>query len=451
MRVRWRALGALLTILTAGSAWAEDELPRLGVVALPAAGSDEAGRARLEEELLSGALSHSGTGFGWRLLAFSTAPRSADETAELKELGRLVEAGKKAYRYLKLEEAQKLFETAAGLLGRRPLQGCQAPEAAQLYLYWARAVLDSGDEAGAQALLSQVPRFDPKALPDPALMPPNLVATFDLALDERRGRSRGQVLLQAGPARASLRLDCQAQPGGVVQWNGVSGEALWLTAEVEGGILRLRLTVPDGGRRELTVWSGQPGEGAALRAQVSALAKAPSPLAGAGPASAALDRVASLTGVRLLLLGEPVQGGGLRLGLYAPGRGRLGEALEVPAGANGKVDPDGLGVALAELASKARATGTQVAQPGPVVAAAPAGEPPASDGTAEGSGAPPAALPPKDRRAAEDEQPAPPWYETWWFWTAAGGVVAAGLVTGLVLGLGGSSEPSGDVVISIGH
>jgi hypothetical protein len=450
MRASWLALGSLLIVLVAGSARAEDELPRLGVVALPSAGGDEAGRARLEEDLLAAALVHSGPGFGWRLLAFSTAPGSVDEAVELRELGRLVDAGKKAYRYLKLDEAQQLFESATGLLGRRPLLGCQGPQVAQLYLYWARAVLDSGDGAGAQALLSQIPRFDPKAVPDPALMPPNLVATFDVALDELRGRGRGQVLLQSGPARASLRVDCQAQPAGVVQWNGVAGDALWLTGEVEGGVLRLRLTVPDGARRELTVWSGQPGDGASLRTQLAGLAKAPSPLGGAGAPSARLDRVASLTGARLLLLGEPAAGS-LRLGLYAPGRGRLGAALEVPASASGRPDPDALGVALAELAGKARASQAPVAKPEPVVAAAPADEPPASDGVAEGSGAPPAALPPKDRRTAEDEEPATPWYETWWFWTAAGGVVAAGLVTGLVLGLSGSSEPSGDVVITLGH
>jgi len=437
MRVGGPVLGFLLLGLFAGAARAAEEPPRLGVVALPAPGLGEDERLTLEGDLLAAALEHSGAGFAWRLQAFSGAQGGGDEGVDLAELGRLVEAGKKAYRYLKLEEAQQHFERAAALLGRRPLLGCQAPQVAQLYLYWARAVLDGGDAAGAQALLTQVPRFDPKAVPDPALMPPNLVATFDLALDDRRGRSRGQVLVQSGPGRARLHLDCQVQSAGVVQWNGVAGEGLWVAAEVEGGVLRLRLHLAEGARRELGVWSGQPGEGAALRAQLARLAKGASPLGAAGRPAAELDRVAALTGVELLLLAAPAPGEGMRLGLYRPGRGLAAAPVVVPLSASGRADPDALGVALAELATLAH-------RPDPQVAAADRGGP-------SGQEAPPDALPPPSRQAAEDEGPATPWYETWWFWTAAGGVVAAGLVTGLVLGLGGSSEPSGDVVITLGR
>jgi hypothetical protein len=432
-----RGLALLAGLAWAGSAPGQESVspgPRLGVAVLGGVELPTAERAALEESLWGEALMHSGAGLAWRLVIWSGQSGAEDEKPELVALTRALAEGKQAYRYLKLDEARRIFEGALARLERRPVLGCQAAQVAELYLYWARAELDSGEAGGAQALLGQVQRFDPKALPDPATMPPNLVATFDVALDDRRVQPRGQVLVQSGPGRAALRLDCRVQAAGVVQWNGVAGDGLWLAAEVEGGMVRARLTVPAGARRELTVWSGQAGQGARLRALQAGLKSPVTP--------EALGPLAVLADVELILVAERLpEGDAFGLRLVSPLRGTIGEPVRVPRTARGRPDPERLQAAVAELADRLRAeTG---ASEGGTVAGQEPGPPPRLD-----------PLPPEPRPVAEatgEVEPATPWYQTWWFWTAAGGVVVAGVLTGVLLAVTRDSQPSGDVVITLGR
>ncbi len=442
----WRALMAIgiwLGALTGAEAQpaAEGGPPRLAVLLV-----GEADRAKAaavsERDVIDQAYQHSGEKLAWRLVAYSRAEPDRSAQRVLAELDQAVEAGKKAYRYMKLDEAERIFENAAAALCQNPVVGCRPEKMAEMMLYWARAVLDSGEELGAQVLLGQLVRFDPDAAPDPAVMPPNLVATFDLALDERRGRERAKVLLQSGPAAASLYADCRRLRGGVVEFSGVAGDPLLLAVACrERMVFGQSLSLVGGPRRWIDVYCGRPGQRRELEQQLAAWGRAGGELAAlAGRPSAALDAAADALGVRLLLLAAPGAGAGdaLRLGLYVRSSGLAGAPLAVAATASGRPEPDALAAAVEELAARVRSPSVLAA-----LEPAPAAEPKVavveSAANADGTDG-----------AAGAVEPGPAWWESWWFWTAAGAVVAGGVATGLALGLdAGGSQPSGRVVLTI--
>ncbi len=442
----WRALlviGIWLGALTGAIAQpaAEAGPPRLAVLLVDQA--EGVGAAAVSErDVIDQAFQHSGETLDWRLVAYSRVEPQRSAQQVLAELDRAIEAGKKAYRYMKLDEAERIFENAAGMLRQNPVVGCQPDRMAEMMLYWARAVLDSGEELGAQVLLGQLVRFDPDAAPDPAVMPPNLVATFDLALDERRGHERAKVLLQSGPAAASLYADCRRLRGGVVEFRGVAGDPLLLAATCrEQMVFGQSLSLAGGPRRWIDVHCGRSGQRRELEQQLAAWSRAGGELAAlTGRAAAELDAAADALGVRLLLLAAPGAGAGdaLRLGLYVRSNGLAGAPLAVATTASGRPEPDALAAAVKELAARVRSPSVLAA-----LKPAPAPEPDvaAVETAAAGSGA---------EGAAGAAERGPAWWESWWFWTAAGVVVAGGVATGLALGLdAGGSQPSGRVVLTI--
>lgn len=416
------------------------EPARVAVMVMPSAGSEDGARL-VEEALLDEALAHSADEQAWLLVAFSRAAPPLSPQAATAKLAELAQAGKKAYRYLKLDEAEATFEQAAGLLRTRPLTRCDAEQLAEMYLYWARAVLDGGDEIGAQVLLGQIQRFDPKAGPDPAVMPPNLVAAFDLALDDRRGRPAGRVLFQSGPSAATTYVNCQELAAGVVEYAGVAGDELWVAAEVTGGTFANRFVLRDGPRRRLIIHSGQPGEPAQLAERFDEIvSRSLSISALTGKADADLDAVAALLGVPVLLLAERTEsasGPAVRMGLYAAGSGQIGQTPVIPLSATGHPDSDKLVRAVTALAEQMRAPSmlaaltkdlTASAEPDPIVADTKPGPTPPGDEADAG----------------------PVWWQTWWFWTAVGVVVVGGAAAGTGVALtSGNDKPSGKVVLSI--
>ena len=88
-------------------------------------------------------------------------------------------------------------------------------------------MLDSGDDEAAQQLLVKVTRFDPKAGPDPATMPPNLVATYDLALDDLRRKPTVRVPVDLGPGQGSLVIDCRGRATPVTVEGAEEQARLW--------------------------------------------------------------------------------------------------------------------------------------------------------------------------------------------------------------------------------
>jgi hypothetical protein len=357
----------------------------------------------------------------------------------------MVEQGKKSYRYLKLPEAQKTFAKASGILERTRPARCDPRVMADLYFYWARARLDSGDQDGASKLLSQIVRFDPRALPDPAIMAPNLVAAYDLALEELKTKPEIRVRVEAVPERGTLFVDCIQRPLPATI-KGRAGEPFWLAAMTESGIYRGQFHYPNRSGRRLAVFSGKPGDGKRIRDAWGALSKAGvtlSTLQTTG--NEQLDGMASTLGVNTLLVGEVRKGSGgnqLRLGLYLPGRGLTGSPQRVSLGAGGKPDAPKLASALGRLAATLK---------GPTVLAA-------SEHAKEELTPPPPPDPVTDvgkpapvLEAENEVKNGPtPWYESWWFWTIAGTVVAGGVTAGVLfatMDTGGS--PSGRVILSI--
>ncbi|MBN2497243.1 MAG: hypothetical protein JXR96_21805 [Deltaproteobacteria bacterium] len=426
-------------LLASGPATAQDapgkpaSPKRLGVLVLPGDQVAMEQRRAIQQALLAEAFLRSGDTLDWQLVAFPSVGSPPDAVGR-EALTQLIEQGKKHYRYLKLDKAQESFEQAGALLQRMPLAQCQANEMAKMYYYWARAALDSGDDTAAQALLGQVQRFDPKAGPDPATMPPNLVAAYDMALDSRRARKQAKVLLQIKPGKGTLYVDCQSQPVGVVQISGVVGDEFLVAADVEEGSFGSRFALQEGPRRHLEIFSARTGDAVHISLHMLELAKQKVILdAVRGKTQADLDGLARLHGVEVLLVAEPraQEGEVVRLALYVPGRGVIGEPVEVPLGRTGNPDPDVLSGAFDGLAKA-------IAGPSMLAALAPPAEPE------------PKAIPGKDEGLRDDDREEP-LIETWWFWAAVGGgaLVVGAVLTGVLVGTSGGSEPSGEVVLTI--
>lgn len=421
---------------------------QVAVVVVPGGGASATELGLIQDAVVAEALTHSGSKFAWKLLAFRPQPLVRSEQEIMVEFRALAEQGTKAYRYMKLADAEATFERAAALLRSRPSIRCKPDELAEVYLYWARSVLDGGDEIGAQVLLGQILRFDPKAVPDPAVMPPNLVATFDLAMDDRRNRPAGKLLFSVGPAAGRMAVDCQELTTGLVEYSSVGGDEFWLAAEINGGHYANRFVMPTGKRRELQIFSGQPGDPAQLTKRYRSLGKRSVAVMGlVAKPDEDLDAMAAVLGVGVLVVGgrvKSVSGGVARLGLYVPRSGVLGKPVDVVLSASGQPDPDSLAEGLKALAQQAQnptllaALEAGIKKPEPEQVAA-------LGDTGTGSGPDPDAVNDPDPQAAGT-----PWWQTWWFWTATGVVVAGAAATGVVLGMGaGETEPSGKVVLGI--
>jgi hypothetical protein len=430
---------------------------KVAVFVLPTAEQAPRHLLPVQESVVSEAFLHSGEGLAWKLIAFSTVEPRQAESQMLKDVGRMVKKGMKDYRYLKLPAAQKTFESAARMLGRTPPAKCDRKTIADLYFYWARAKLDSGDEDGAQYLLSQVSRFDPKAGPDPAIMPPNLVATFDLALDSVRIKPEARVELEVGPGPGSIFVDCAGQPA-KAELKGHVGEEFWLAAKVERGRFRGSFKFQEDPGRQLYIFSSRPTESVHMETHLKKLSQSRITLGTLNKTRhLRLDKVARLLGADALLVCEvtgDVTGRTANLGLYLPARGVMGKTIAVPIGIKGNPDPDGLTGAIAGLAEEIKSTTLvattapkkKVVKPPPVVAK--------KAGTTPVKKKPMEAAPPKPPGPvdvfAEVEEPTP-WYSTWWFWTGAGAVVAGGVLTTILLiTMDSGTTPSGKVIITLG-
>lgn len=431
-----RFIIAVMAVVSIAPAAFAGNQPKVAVLALPSASVAPGDLLVVQDALIAEAYSHSGAVLPWWLVAYSPPRRLRPDGEVMGEVGRMVEEGKQAYRYLKLPDAQTTFQAAAGMLQRTPLARCDSKVIADLYFYWARAALDSGDDAGAQKLLARVTRFDPKAGPDPATMPPNLVATYDIALDDLGKQALVRVPVDIGPGQGSLVVDCvkQATPAAV---EGRAGEEFWLAARIEGGTFRGRFTFQDGPRRELLIFSGRPGDDARIGDHLAAIEKGNLTLSVLKTKNADLDGLASILGADLLLLGEirtTTEGKVLYQAPYVPGHGTAADPFVVPLATDGAPDADKLGAAFAGLVKLMKS---------PTLLAAVADkkkqdQPPPEEDIA-------ATL-----REPEDEVGSAPFYRTWWFWTATGVVVAGAVITGVLLGTSsGGDEPSGKVILSI--
>jgi hypothetical protein len=375
----------------------------------------------------------------------------------LEEVGRMVEKGKKDYRYLKLPEAQKTFGSAASMLDRLPPAACNRKTIADLYFYWARARLDSGDEDGAQELLSQVGRFDPTAGPDPAVMPPNLVATFDLAIDSVRIKPEASVELAVGPGKGEIFVDCRKQPSkGMIK--GRMDEKFWVAAKVERRRFSGSFRFHKAPGRQLTIYSPRPDEAVRVESHLAKLAKSKVSLASLKTTkNSRLDELAKLMLADVLLVTEVGKSKGsriARLGLYLPGKGVVGEIQAVPIGKDWRPDGDGLGKVVESMTETIKsptllarmAVAKKEEQP-PAVVTQKAFAPPEKKKAPEPK---PTPAPVSEAATVSEVDQPTPWYSTWWFWTGAGAVVAGGILTGILLSMDSGTEPSGKVIISIG-
>lgn len=433
--------GFMLVCTAATVQAAEGERPSLAVLVVPAPGVQPGDAAPVRDELHAAAFGHSGAALAWRLVL--VAPDGAERSdVGMEEIEKLVAEGKKAYRYLKLDAARTTFQEAAAVLEQAVPVRCNPGTFADMYFYWARARLDSGDDEGAGELLARVQRFDPKAGPDPATMPPNLVATWDLALGGLRARPEVEVAVSVGPGTGTLFVDCFQKPAPATL-RGRAGQGLWLGAIVDRGTFRGRFAYPAEPGHTLQVFSGGPGDVNRIQdalQKVSDLGLTVSSLV--GNRNEPLDRAARGLGVDALLvaeLREIIAGKAVRLGLYLPGRGVVGAIQDVPLRSDGRPEPGRLREAIDALADVARG-------PSFLVAASTNGTPPPPEAGAVAAGGGETDL----REDHREEDRATPWYESWWFWTAAGAVVAGGVVTGVVLGTaGGGSSPSGRVILTI--
>jgi len=423
----------VVSTLFSSASLAQDQ-PKVAVLALPSASVVPGDLLVVQDAMIVRAYAHSGPVLPWQLIAFSPPRRFRSDSEVMEEVGRMVEDGKKSYRYLKLPDAQTTFSAAAGMLQRTPLAKCDPKVIADMYFYWARAALDSGEDTAAQQLLVKVTRFDPKAGPDPATMPPNLVATYDVALDDLSRKPTVRVPVHLGPGQGSLVVDCAGRSNPVTV-EGAAGEEFWLAADIEGGTFRGRFAFQEGPRRKLVVFSARPGDDARIGDHLTAIEKSKVSLSVLKTPNADLDGLAAVLGVDVILLGEvrtTTEGKAIYLAPYVPGHGTTADPFVVPLATDGTPDPDKLIAAFAETAKLMKS---------PTLLAAVA-EKKKQDQP-----------PPMEDIAAplrEEEDESAPFYETWWFWTATGAVVAGAVVTGVLLGAsGGGGDPSGKVILSI--
>jgi len=426
-------IAVFVSVSISSVAFAQDQ-PKVAVLALPSATVVPGDLLVVQDAMIAEAQTHSGPVLPWQLIAFSPSRQFRPDSEVMDEVGRMVEEGKKSYRYLKLPDAQTTFSAAAGMLQRTPLAKCDPKVIAELYFYWARAALDSGDDEAAQQLLIKVTRFDPKAGPDPATMPPNLVATYDLALDDLRSKPTVRVPVDLGPGQGSLVIDCRGRATPVTV-EGAAGEEFWLAANIEGGTFRGRFKFQEGPRRELKIFSGRPGDDARIGDHLAVIKKSNTTLSVLKKPNAELDGLAAVLGIDVFLLGEvhtTTEGKALYLAPYVPGHGTTADPFVVPLATDGTPDPDKLPAAFAETVRLMKS---------PTLLAALA-EKKKQDQP-----------PPMEDIAAplrEEDDDSTPFYQTWWFWTATGAVVAGAVITGVLLGTsGGGEEPSGKVILSI--
>lgn len=403
---------------------------RLAAVVLPSEGRSPEQQYALWRAVQAAALEHSGGGKAWVLLALNPLTPVRGEGETIAEVKRKFDEGRQAYRFLKLPEARAVFAEAHRLLQEVPPARCERKVVSELFLYWARAALDDGDERTAGRLLRQVDRFDEKALPDPATMPPSLVATWDVALDERKSLPRSRVSLHLGPGAGSLFVDCAERAAGEVVLEGAAGDEFWLAANIDGGSFHGRYRFPENGDGSLVVWAGQPGDGRRVADQLGKLTRQSiSSLSSEG--RAALDGLAVVTGAELIMLVEAdTTGARARLQLYVPQKGPVGAAVDAEISEEGTPD-GGLAGGLAKLAAQAGSPGVLAALSGN-----------AEQGQKGKGGA-------TQKKKKDGEAAATPWYRTWWFWTATGAVVAGTVLTAVLLAGSGGTSPSGNVILTV--
>ncbi len=327
------------------------------VITLPASDLRSDEQARIQDALLDQALAHSGPNLAWQLVTFSPPRYAQHELDILGDLKKNLEAGKQTYRYLKLAETISTFKNEFHRLKADPPAKCDPATMAELILYWARATLDNGDEASAQKLLEEILRFDPKAGPDPAVMAPKVVASFDMASEYRQHKPRTAVSLVVGPGRGSLFVDCIAKPDGEIDISGVIGEEFWLAAEIEHGTFRAPFTFREGPKRRLKVWSGQPNDPLMIIEHFRVIARTPPTLGELSSSNVNLDAIASILNVQILLLaktGISSTSKKIDVALYVPTKGVQGTPIEVGIDENGEPKSDSLGNALSQLADNAK-------------------------------------------------------------------------------------------------
>ncbi|HUU03537.1 MAG TPA: hypothetical protein VM425_19030 [Myxococcota bacterium] len=439
--ILWAILVALLYAGPLARAQVADkpEIPWLAVMVLPGTDLSPTDRLPVQSALISRALSYSGEGLAWQLMAFSPLESPRQEGEVLLEVSRLAEEGKKSYRYLKLDEARKVFSAAGELLESSPPAHCDPGMMSKMYFYWARAALDDGDESGAQSLLTQIGRFDSEAGPDPAVMPPNLVATYDIALEDLRRKPEAKILLEITPGNGDLFVNCVAKPAGVVQIKGHVGEKFWLVAKIEDGTYRGSFTFTDGPRRTLKIFGGRVGDAARIADHLLGLGRS-KPTIGLLKSSANddLGAISEILHVNVFLVAEVkanAEGSkALRLGLYVPDKGIIGPVHNVPLDEKGHPNGAELSTALEVLARSMRS-------PSMIAALSVKSKPQADQIIATA-----VAQPPRKDEISERT----PWYQSWWFWTAAGVLVAGAVTTGVILGTTGSgTSPSGQVILTV--
>jgi hypothetical protein len=416
---------------------ADKKIKWLAVMVLPGIDLSPTDRMPVQDMLNGYALRHSGEDLDWQLMAYSPLQSPYKEAEVLAEVSRNIKEGKKTYQYLKLPEAQAIFKGAAGALRNLPPAQCDRAQIAQMYLYWARATLDAGDDEQAQKLLANIGRFDPESGPDPAVMPPNLVAVYDIALEDVRKMPEGKTILEITPGRGSLFIDCQSKPAGVVQIKGAATSQFWLAAQIEGGFFRSSFNFYEGSRRHLKIYSPRPGDERKLADHLLKLGRANPSI---GMLKAAdnedLDQVAEILHVDVVLAAEikkSADGKVVRLGLYVPAKGIVGAVHDVKFGPGVLPDEVALSNAMKTLAktmkSPALLTALALEKPEP---------PPDDTGTSIPTG--------QDDEVSQ----APIWYKTWWFWTATGAVVAGAVLSGVLLGTRDTGEsPSGQVILTV--
>lgn len=446
MRVRTSAILAIALAFSSAAAMSQTQerakLQSIAVLVLPGADLSPSDRLPVQNTLISRALNYSGQGLSWQLLAFSPLEPPRQEAEVLLEVKRLSEEGKKSYRYLKLAEARKVFSAAGALLESAPPAHCDPGTLSKMYFYWARAALDDGDENTAQKLLSRINRFDPEAGPDPAVMPPNLVATYDIALEDLRKKPVAKVLLEITPGNGDLYVDCVAKPAGVVEIKGHAGSKFWLAANIENGSYRGSFNFKEGSRRTLKIFSGRSGDAARIADHLLGLGRSKTTIASLkSSANDDLGAISEILHVNVLLVGEirtnPEGVKSVRLGMYLPDKGVIGTLHDVPLTDKGRPREAELSTALEALARSMRS-------PGMLAALAAGNEPKLAQTIVPKTGQPGQD---KERKEAGGVTP---WYQSWWFWTAAGVLVAGAVTTGVILGtLDSGSSPSGQVILTV--
>lgn len=414
--------------------------PQLGVYVLPGPQVSPSVQLRLLQRFWDEALEHSFDQGPWKLVLFAPVDPPRPEDQVLAEVEQLAGEGKKSYQYMKLDQALKTFSRAANMLQDLPPASCDGKQLGQLYLYWARASLDSGNEEQAQRLLQRVVGLDTTAGPDPAVMPPNLVANFDIAIEDLQNQPRARLLVESGPALAHVVADCRPQPTGVVELPGHDGQPLWLVGQGDWRTVRLQLKFRAGARRRLKIFTPLPADIPVLEQLLASLASTRMALATlkAGP-QALLDQLAGKMEVDMLLLAEVASTGGknsLRAGLYLPGKGVSGAIQDISLDEWERPDATALANAVQALAGSARAPSTLAA----LAANQARSQSQAQSAVANAGG----------EQEPEESEQAVPWYQSWWFWTAVGVVVAGGVTGGVLAAtMSGGESPSGKVILTI--